>query len=174
MSDNTGRARGSLRPVIYFEAPNGYIILAPVEIGHGTEVAKRMYEERYKAQGWRWCESGTSWSDVTKLQKRLQEQELKEAQARGANMMAAYDISRRKTASDLRQRMASSDCSPWERDFIAAYLDLSEEKRKKYEGVWDQHHAYLWALEMDAKTKIEDRMPSQEGDRWKHPDLSVR
>jgi hypothetical protein len=173
MSDRTGMARGSLRPIIYFEAPNGYIILAPVEIGQGAEVARRMYDERYKAQGWRWCESGTSWSDVTAFQKRLQEQGMREAQAKGANMMEAYDASRRKTASELRQRMASSDCTPWERDFIAAYLDLNEEKRKKYDHVWKAHHDYLWAIEQDANTKIEDRMPSQEGDVWRNPEVSI-
>ena len=173
MSDRTGMARGSLRPVIYFEAPNGYIILAPEEIGHGQEAARMMYEQRYKGLGWQWKESGTSLSDVTKLQKRLREQEYRECQERGGKMMEAYDASRKKTTDELRRRMTSAACGAWERDFIEAYLQLNEEKRSKYEAIWEQRQAYLWSLEQDANTKVEDRMPSQPGDKWRHPDVSV-
>jgi len=167
---STGMARGRVRPIVYFKNSSGYIILAPQEIGQGMEVAKMMYEQRYKHAGWQWCETDGSFHDAERLQKRLQEQEIAEARQKGANMMAAYDAARKRTESNLRAQMASAACSPWERDFIGLWLQLNETKRREFEKRWDEHQAYLWSIENDAGTKIEDRMPSQPGEFFRTPE----
>lgn len=167
---STGMARGRVRPIVYFENASKYVILAPQEIGHGLELAKMMYEQKYKHAGWMWCETDGSFHDAERLQKRLQSQEMAEARDKGANMMAAYDASRKRTEANMRAQMSSADCSPFERDFIALWLQLNETKRREYEQRWNEHHAYLWAIEQDAGTKVEDRMPSQPGDFWRTPE----
>ena len=167
---STGMASGRVRPIVYFKNASGYIILAPQETGHGLEVAKMMYERKYKHAGWMWCETDGSFHDAEMLQKRLQEQELSEARAQGANMMAAYDASRKRTEANMRAQMTSAACSPFEREFITLWLQLNETKRREYEQRWAERQAYLWAIENDAGTKIEDRMPSQPGDVWRTPE----
>ena len=37
-------------------------------------------------------------------------------------------------------------------------MQLSESKRDKYAQRLKEHNDYLWALQMDSGTKIEDRM----------------
>ena len=157
MADRTGRALGTLDPVIYFVNQSGHILLPPVEIGQGTGTARRLYEERFKHQGYEWKEADTL-ADVDRLQQRLIDQESKILQSRGERMDAAREAVRRETASNLRQRMQSSDCDPWERDFIALWLETRESKRKEFMQRFAERNQYLWAREMDAKTKIEDRM----------------
>ena len=157
MANRTGRAIGSLDPVIYFENEAGHILLAPQEIGHGLEVARRLYGERYRHQGFQWREAGT-WPEVTKLQQRLIDQETAVLKAQGEKMDQARERARKSTASNMRQRMASKDCDPWERDFLAAWLDLRESKRDEYVKRFTERNLYLFAVEMDGKTRVEDRM----------------
>lgn len=158
-------AKGNLRPVIYLQSSSGYLILLPQEVGHDESLARRMHKEKYPE--WEWCEART-WSEVTQLQKRLEKQELDEAMRRRDVSMAAYDAAKSKTRAQLRQRMCSSSCSQWERDFILHWLELQEEKRDKYEQRFAEHHQYLWAIEQDANRKVEERMPSEEGDFWRN------
>ncbi len=167
MSDRTGMARGRVRPIVYFQNQSGYVILAPEEIGKGLEVAKRMYEERYKYQGWMWCETDGSFSDAAKLQKRLQEQALIEARQKRDTTMESYNRTKEAIAARMRAQMESSSCSNWERDFIKLWLQLSDEKRAKYEQRYTETVSYLWAMEQDSGTKVEDRMPDQPGDFWR-------
>jgi hypothetical protein len=54
--------------------------------------------------------------------------------------------------------MCSSSCSAYEREFISLWLGMEEEKRKKYTQRWSERVGYIWSREMDAKTKVEDRM----------------
>ncbi len=164
----TGFARGSLSPVIYFERKDGFCILPPIEVGHGTELARKMLaDERYR--GWEWREAGTL-AEVDRLQKRLVDQEDKRsefmAQTVGDRSRAVRDA----VADSLRQRMCSSATSAYERDFIGLYLQLREEKRDKYRASLEQHRWYLWAREQDSKTKFEDRMPDQPGEFWRTPE----
>src|SRR5580698_4199308 len=77
MPDRTGRALGTLSPVLYFENASGHILLPPVEIGKGDATARKLFEERYKPQGYEWREASTLW-DVDRLQKKLQEQAQRE------------------------------------------------------------------------------------------------
>jgi hypothetical protein len=148
---------GTLDPVIYFENASGHVLLAPQEIGKGIEVPRMVYEQRYKHQGYEWKEADTL-DRVAKLEKRLIEQAVAERARQGQRMDEVRERARSETRSNLRQRMASSDCEPWERDFISIYLDLNEEKRKQYLQRFTERNNYLWGLQMDSKSKIEDRM----------------
>jgi hypothetical protein len=156
-SDRTGHALGTLEPVIYFINAAGHILLPPQEIGQGTVTPREMYERRYRAQGYEWREAGTIY-EVDKLQSRLVAQETKTAQGQAQYMDEVREKARRETASNLRQRMCSRDCSAFEREFISLWLGMEEEKRKKYTQRWSERVNYLWAREMDAKTTVEDRM----------------
>lgn len=119
MSDRTGRARGSLDPVIYFENSSGYVILAPIQIGEGSALARKIYEERYRPQGWEWREAGANGlHEVDALQKRLVDQELQRNTAMADKSSYERDIVRRQVADSLRQRMISAGTSEFERDFI--------------------------------------------------------
>ena len=164
----TGMAPGRVRPIIYFQNASGYVILAPEQVGEGTALARKMYEERYKHQGWMWCETDGSFADAQRLEKRLQDQAMNEARNMRDRSMEAYDAAKSKIARDLRQRMASSDCSQWERDFIELWLQLAPEKRAKYEQRFMERQSYLWALQQDSGTKVDDRMPSQPGEFWRN------
>ena len=164
MSDRTGMAMGRVRPVIYFESSSGYVILAPQEVGHDLRLARRVHQEKYR--DWEWKEAG-SFSEVTELQKRLQKQELDEAIKRRDISMAAYDAAKSKTAAQLRQRMTSADCTPFERDWILAWLQLAPEKRAKYEQRFLEHQHYLWALENSESKQVIDHMPAQPGEFWR-------
>ncbi len=166
MSERTGFCRGTLNPVIYFERRDGFCILAPQEVGQDLSLARRAYDERYRPQGWEWREAGTL-AEVDRLQRRLVEQE--EARLRQmADRVGFYrERALAQTAADLRARMCSAATSAYERDFIAAYLQLRTDKRDKYRDRLMEHNFYLWAREMDAGTKVEDRMPSQPGEVWR-------
>jgi hypothetical protein len=168
MSDRTGMARGRVRPIVYFQNQSGYIILPPEEIGKGLELAKQIYEQRYKHQGWMWCETDGSLSGAARLQKRLQDQALSEARNQRDVSMASYDAAKRRTSERLRLQMQSAACDEWEREFIKLWLELSDEKRKKYEQIFMQRTSYLWALEMNDSTQVTDRMPSQPGEFWRN------
>lgn len=148
---------GTLDPVLYFESASGHIVLPPVDIKEGIALTRRIYEERYRPRGYEWREAGTL-SDVQRLQKRLIDQESKILQGQG---QADEDRRRRKHAeinSNLRQRMASSACSPYEREFIGLWLDQREDKQREFTQRFTERNMYLQALEFNSNHKIEDRM----------------
>ena len=157
MADRTGRAMGTLDPVIYFENSSGHILLAPQEVGQGTQLPRRLYEQRYKHQGYEWREADTL-DKIVKLQKRLVEQETAILRHQGQVDEEKRRRVHAETASNLRQRMSSSSCDPWERDFIREWLKLTEEKQKQYTQRFTERNMYLQALEFDSSHKIEDRM----------------
>ena len=158
MADKTGRALGTLDPVIYFQDSKGHILMPPVEVGKGPVLALKLFEEKFKPQGYQWKEAGTL-QEVEKLQNQLIAQETRILQAQGQRMDNAREASRRVTSSNLRQRMASSSCSQYERDFIRLWLDMDEEKRKKYTQRFTERNMYLWGLEMDSShNDVTDRM----------------
>jgi hypothetical protein len=140
MADRTGRALGTLEPVIYFQKADGYVILPPEEIGK-RGVARMLYERKYRDEGWEWREAGTL-AEVDKLQSRLVDPE-RVWQTTGGN---------------LRQRITSATCTPFEREFIGHYLQLRESRRERYRQRWLEHVSYLWAREMDSTTTIDERM----------------
>jgi hypothetical protein len=157
MPDRTGRALGSLNPVIYFENAAGHLLLPPEEIGQGPAEAHRLYDQRYRSQGYQWREAGTL-NDVQRLQKRLTDQEMRLREHQAEVDENAREQVHRETAARLRARMTSADCKPFERDFIRYWLEMQEEKRTKYTQRWREYNDYIWALEQDSGTKVEDRM----------------
>jgi len=155
--DRTGRALGTLRAVIYLEDGRGHILLLPEETGQGQAVARRLYEERYKAQGYEWREAGTL-DEVDRLQTRLVEQEQVKMDGWAERMLGIREKVFAEVGSNLRQRMVSADCTPYERDFIETWLRIREDKRKSFTAAWNHRQQYLWAREMDESTRVEDRM----------------
>jgi hypothetical protein len=155
-------ARGSLRPVIYFErGSDKYVILPPAEEGGGVEMARMCYEQRYRHE-WAWREAGTL-NEVDALQKRLAAQGCQEAEKRVRINSGVREQIYRETGANLRSRMVSESTSPWERDFIKAYLALREDKRDKYRDALLHHNYYIYAREQDAGRKVEDLMRLEPG-----------
>ena len=169
MSDRTGRKRGSLDPVITFEAPNGYLILAPQQIGEGLNLARRVFAEKYEPQGWRWREWGEGGlQEVAELEKRLIRQENERDGAMAAKSSQEREVHRRQIQESLKRRMVSPDTSAFEKEFIDLYLNLRDDaKRDKYAQALKDRNYFLWALNMDQGTKVEDRMKSEAGDIWR-------
>lgn len=157
MADRTGRALGTLDPVIYFKDSKGHIVMPPMEIGQGPALAHRCFEERYKDKGYEWCEAGTL-HEVDRLQKQLVAQESRIRADQGQRMDDVREAVRRETAGNLRQRMQSSSCTPYEREFIQLWLAMDEDKRKVFTQRWTERNDYIWAREFNSKSKIEDRM----------------
>jgi hypothetical protein len=167
----TGRAHGTLEPVIYFENSSGYVILAPQQIGEGTALARKIYEEKYRPQGWEWREAGANGlHEVDQLQRRLIDQEVSRDRGMAEHVGLKRDAVRKAVGETLRQRMTSSGTSEYEREFIRLYLRVRDDsKRDKYKELLKQRNYYLWAREQDSGTKVEDRMPSQPGEFWRAP-----
>ena len=165
----TGRQAGTLDPVIYFENSSGYVILAPQEVGQGTALARKIYEERYRPKGWEWREAGANGlHEVDALQKRLIDQEVSRDNMMADKSSYERDLVRREIAERLRSRMTSAATSEFERDFIRYYLELREDsKRDKYRETLKQRNYYLWAREQDSSTQVDDRMKSEPGDLWR-------
>lgn len=159
MPDRTGRALGSLEPIIFFERPDGYVILPPEEIGK-PGIARMMYEKKYRAEGWEWREADTL-PEVDKLQKRLVDQEMKVMQERDLREDLMRQRAYQKTGERLRQRLTSGKCSAYEREFISLYLQSREDKRDKHRQRWTEAQMYLWAREQDSGTKVTDRMKGE-------------
>jgi hypothetical protein len=172
-SDKTGRARGTLEPIIYFEREDGYVILPAYDAGH-PEQAKRVFDLRYRnhaTERWMWRETDGTLSAVDALQKRLIDQERRRTETMMENHTMVREASRRAVRDSLYQRMVSSSTSTFEREAIRYYLDAREApERDKFGNAITQHQWYLWAREMDANTKIEDKMPMQPGEFWRTPE----
>lgn len=160
--DRTGIARGTLRPCVYFKrGSDGFIILAPMEIGGGLELARKVYELKYK-NGWGWGEASTL-SEVDKLQQQLAEQEIRKVEHRvGVDSFVRERIFR-ETGDALRSQMVSAATSQWEKDFIRCYLQMREEKRNKYRSELTNHNYYIYARENSESKSVEDLLPLQPG-----------
>lgn len=163
--DRTGFCRGSLSPCIYFERPDGYVILGVEDVNGGGQ-SRRVYEERYKALGWEWREARTL-AEVDQLQKRLTDQIMQKYRHMADTNGAVRAAAKAATAASLRQRMCSSSTSPYERDFIDLYLKLHEDKRDKYRDSLTHRNMYIDARENDSSRKVDDLMPMQPGDFWR-------
>lgn len=160
--DRTGIARGTLRPCVYFvRRTDMYCILAPAEIGGGTELARMVYERKYE-QNWMWCEADTL-QEVDRLQKRLVNQEIFEAEKKIQVNDAMREKCMRATGEALRSQMISASTSQWEKDFIREYLKLRGEKRDRYRDTLSHHNHYILAREMDSSRKPDEMLPTLPG-----------
>jgi hypothetical protein len=132
---------GTLEPVFYFvnyKDPShevGYIILAP-------------YSQCPEPDGYR-REYADTLGDVDRLQKRLQEQEFRKWEAEYEHDKSLTYDGKRRVYESLVRTMQSSRTSPFERDFIKAYLALQDEKREKHRQRFLERQCYLTAREFD-------------------------
>ena len=125
------RTMGTLQPILYFENfTTGEISMPPSdEIAYNikSEMARRGFDLK---------EAGTL-REIDKLQHKMQDWEYKV----GQRAMERDDQLRVKVRAGTRQRlidrMVSSSTTPWERDYIKAYLMLADDKREK----WRKEHA---------------------------------
>src|ERR1035441_7428905 len=131
MSDNTGMAIGQVRPIIYFEKVDGFVILAPYDEGH-PEIARWVYDRMFRALGFEFREARTL-TDWRKLEAQLVKQVDRDAEAQKERYMEVYDAGKAKTASALLARRRSVDCGAFERTFIDQWLGRAEAKRKEHQ-----------------------------------------
>lgn len=172
--NKTGYKLGSLSPVIWWEKRNGvvvihgctiekHILIPPTEIGDNGALARTLYEARpqgrpsYKDQGYAWNEAGTL-AEVQRLQARWADQEVKVRRHMGQHDHEVRQRVHSEVASRLRQTMASSSTTPFEREFIKLWLELRQDKQDAYTRKWEDYHFYNQALEFDSNHKFEDRM----------------
>lgn len=172
-SDKTGRARGTLEPIIYFERSDGYVILPAYDAGK-PEQARHVFDVRYRnhpTEKWEWRETDGTLAGVDVLQKRLVEQERRRTETMLEGHSLLREASRAAVRDSLYARLVSSQTSAFEKEAIRYWLDAREEKhRDKYAREMENHNWFLWAREMSSSTKIEDRMPMQPGEFWRTPE----
>lgn len=171
MSDRTGRAVGSLEPIIYFERDDGYCVLPCYDAGC-PEQAREVFDRRFKnnlEEKWRWRETGTQLRDIDEFQKRLVEQETRRNEVQLHNHGIMRDAIRKSVRDSLYSKMVSSSTSPFEREAIGYYLDMRDDvTRDKWRTQIEASQCYLWAREQDSNSKVEDRMVSEPGDFWRN------
>ena len=142
---------GTLDAIIYFvnhrnpAHHEGFVMLAPYSDCPTPEGYSREYADTLSA--------------VDRLQATLLEQERREWEREAINDEMIMGARQREIVDRLRQRMCSSSTTPYERDFIAAYLQLREEKRDKYRQRFSERTAYLNVL---AHETPRGRRPNEE------------
>ena len=173
--NKTGYKLGTLDPVIYWEKKNGlvnvhglqmenHLMIPPSKKGDGGALARRLWVDKryasrpsYKEQGYLWCEAGTL-KEVQILQNRLEDQEMKIQRFMGQQDHGTREKVHKEVASRLRQRMASSNCKPFERDFIAEWMKLNNTKQDEYTKKFEEMNFYLEALEFNSGHRPEERI----------------
>lgn len=173
-SDKTGRARGTLEPVIFFEDEHGYVILPTYDAGK-PEQARAVYETRYRnhvdGTRWAWRTTDGTLTSVRALETRLIEQERQRTERMRINNQMAREASRAATRDRLYARMVSSSTTPFERDAIRIWLDKRDDPaRDKIEQEMTHHNWYLWAMHQDSNTRVEDKAMQYEGEFWRSPE----
>lgn len=132
---------GSLEAVIYFHNhrdpnhPPGYLMLSPYSdfptpYGYTREAARTLPE-------------------IDRLQFTLIEQERRECEMEMVHDEVVFGRKQREVTDKLRQRMISSSTTPYERDFIEAYLQLQEQKRDRHRQRFMERAMFLHAREND-------------------------
>jgi hypothetical protein len=142
---------GSASAIEYFRnyadpaRPRGYLILAP----YSNARCPRGYEREF----------ADTLSAVDRLQFTLLSQEKQEWEREQLHDESLIAERQRAVVDRLRAKMVSSSTTPYERDFIAAYLQLRVEKRKEYRQIFEQRIAYLSVL---AHETPKGRKPNEE------------
>ena len=148
---------GTLAPCIYFvnhQDPahrEGYLILAP-------------YSSMPTPNGYS-REEATTLRECYRLQQRLQEQEAEDWKRESSHDIELLRARFRQTRDRMIQRMASSSTTAFDRDFMAAYLQLQEQKLEKHERNFECRDAYLRSLEFDTPRGRRDDEESFKVDR---------
>ena len=142
----TYRAMGTLEPVLYFENAQGQISLPPT-----TEDAYHIKDEMRK-RGYELREADTL-PKIDILQKRLQDELLKEHQQTKCREEIHFGAIRKQIRERLYSRMISAGTSAVEREFIKKYLMLREESRPRWQHVPE---AYMTLRECNSTKHIKD------------------
>ena len=156
--NRTGFADGKLSPIIYFEAPNGWVELAPKEKGDQDYYARKFFQLKYEPKGWQWREAGTL-AECHALEKRLIEQETKRAGHMADVTAWESEQVRRKVQQNLYSRLLSADATDFEKEFIRLWFKLRDDKRAQYENRLREHNWHLRMLHYDSTSKPEDQIP---------------
>lgn len=136
-------AMGQLNPVLYFIDSSGEIALPPT-----TDEALRL-KDRMRQRGFELREASTL-SEIDQLQRTMEEREFAIARQQLASNERAVADKRREIRDRLTSRMVSSSTTPYERDFIAAYLQLREDKRAQHRNAFAANQAaYFVQREFD-------------------------
>lgn len=147
---DTGRAQGTLNPILFFENAAGDIPLPPT-----TEEALR-FKKRMEAKGYELREARTL-AEVDKLQTRLQDLEIRRMGPNLEHHQEIREAVRKHVSSNLYARL-STGIGDYEKEFIRCYLQLRESKRDRYRDIWEQRQMYLHVREMDENTLGTDRI----------------
>lgn len=135
------RKLGTLEPVIFFKNyrdpahPPGYLVLSPYSDFPTPPGYAREYADNLP--------------DIDKLQKTLIEQERIAQESDIIYNEVIMGAKRKEIYDRLRSRMVSSSTTPYERDFIEAYLMLQDEKRDRHRQRFLERVMFLHAREMD-------------------------
>ena len=128
---------GTLNVIYFVHADNKRITLAPytsfpTPYNHTREVANTLGE-------------------VSVLQRRLQEQERRDMEREYIQSESKMEALSQVIRDRLYARMASSATTEYERDYIRAWLELKDEKKRaRYAEIFHLRQHYLWALEFDS------------------------
>lgn len=86
---------------------------------------------------------------IDKLQATLESQERAERSADMLHDERVFGPKRDLIRQKLYSRMISSDCPPYEKDFLAAYLSHRIDRRSKWHAKYMEFQTYLHAREFD-------------------------
>jgi hypothetical protein len=130
-------AVGTFDPVVYFESPTGEISLP------GTT------EENQRGQnGWIRRQANTL-KALDALQRRMEEQDRRDMRARLDRDEMVFEEKRRKTRESLLRTITKRTTSRYEREFISEYLQLSDERKRKFYNSDKAIKAYFMAREFE-------------------------
>lgn len=94
-------------------------------------------------------EAARTLPEIDRLQFTLIEQERRECEMEMVHDEVVFGAKQREITDRLRQRMVSSSTTPYDRDLIAAYLQLKEEKREIHRQRFMERNMFLFAREND-------------------------
>jgi hypothetical protein len=133
---------GTIEPVVYYvnhsspSHPPGHVLLAPYSSHPAPDGFTVEYADNLRA--------------VDRLERTLQSQAAREMESDALADQSLRDAIGQRVRDSLTQKMVSSSTTPYERDFIAAWLALREEKRReKYISKYEEYATYLHARHYD-------------------------
>lgn len=121
----TNYSMGQLDPIVYFQNREGEIWLPP-----STQQALAV-KDQMRARGFELKEAN-SLDKIDRLQKELQDWEYRKKERDCERLDTLRAEVRRGVRDRLVAKMVSSSTTPYERDFIQAYLMLSDDKRDHF------------------------------------------
>lgn len=132
----TGMAAGRIDGPVYFVHSDGHILLAPM-----SDSPTPPNCERHKVE---------TLAELDRLQERMEGDMKRQCQQEIERDQQVWYQKRQQIRSNLLERMKSSKCSAYEREFIQLYIQISDErKRALYRNRFMADTAYFMAREFD-------------------------